>query len=72
MDIESDQLLEPDLTLHDFLKAVGSSRPTVNKADIEEHVKFTNDFGKISAGVERVFFLGFFVFLLLRQRSQLF
>ncbi|ORY96153.1 Vps4 protein [Syncephalastrum racemosum] len=46
MDIESDQLLEPDLTLHDFLKAVGSSRPTVNKADIEEHVKFTNDFGQ--------------------------
>lgn len=46
IDIEPDQLLEPDLTVKDFLKAVQSSRPTVNKADIKQQVDFTNDFGK--------------------------
>ncbi|KAG0178137.1 Vacuolar protein sorting-associated protein 4 [Apophysomyces sp. BC1021] len=45
-DIEADQLMEPDLTFKDFLKAVQSSRPTVNGADIEQHVRFTNDFGQ--------------------------
>lgn len=47
VDIEPDQLLEPELTVQDFLKAVTSSRPTVNKADIMQQVEFTNDFGKI-------------------------
>lgn len=46
IDIEPDQLLEPELTVQDFLKAVSSSRPTVNKADIMQQVNFTNDFGK--------------------------
>lgn len=46
IDIEPDQLLEPDLTVKDFLKAVQSSRPTVNKADIKQQVDFTNDFGQ--------------------------
>ncbi|KAI8381327.1 skd1 protein [Radiomyces spectabilis] len=45
-DIEAHQLLEPELTLQDFLKAVQNSRPTVNAADIQQHVTFTNDFGK--------------------------
>ncbi|CDS02833.1 hypothetical protein LRAMOSA00236 [Lichtheimia ramosa] len=46
VDIEADQLHEPDLTLQDFLKAVQNSRPTVNADDIQQHVKFTNDFGQ--------------------------
>ncbi|CEP11868.1 hypothetical protein [Parasitella parasitica] len=46
MDIEADQLLEPELTVQDFLKAVESSRPTVNDVDIKQHVSFTNDFGQ--------------------------
>ncbi|KAI9299635.1 Vps4 C terminal oligomerization domain-containing protein [Cunninghamella echinulata] len=46
VDIEPDQLLEPELTIRDFLKAVQSSRPTVNGDDIQQHVKFTNDFGQ--------------------------
>ncbi|KAI9485286.1 MAG: skd1 protein [Benjaminiella poitrasii] len=46
MDIEGDQLLEPDLTIQDFLKAVKSSRPTVNEKDIKQHVSFTQDFGQ--------------------------
>ncbi|KAI9321034.1 hypothetical protein BX666DRAFT_1852511 [Dichotomocladium elegans] len=47
VDIEGDQLLEPELTLQDFLKAVKSSRPTVNADDIKQHIKFTDDFGKL-------------------------
>ncbi|KAL1931069.1 hypothetical protein VTP01DRAFT_10206 [Rhizomucor pusillus] len=46
MDITAEQLMEPDLTLQDFLKAVQTSRPTVNEADIQQHIKFTNDFGQ--------------------------
>lgn len=46
IDIEPDQLLEPELTVQDFLKAVQSSRPTVNKDDIMQQVNFTNDFGR--------------------------
>ena len=45
VDIESDQLLEPALTVKDFFRAVQNSRPTVNKADIKRQVEFTNDFG---------------------------
>ncbi|KAF7732749.1 Vacuolar protein sorting-associated protein 4 [Apophysomyces ossiformis] len=52
-DIEADQLLEPDLTFKDFLKAVQSARPTVNAADIEQHVRFTDDFGKLHCDVRR-------------------
>jgi len=44
--IEGDQLLEPELTLNDFLKAVTTARPTVNQADLELQVKFTQDFGQ--------------------------
>ncbi|KAI8065933.1 P-loop containing nucleoside triphosphate hydrolase protein [Gongronella butleri] len=46
VDIEPDQLLEPELTVRDFFKAVQSSRPTVNSDDIQQHIKFTNDFGQ--------------------------
>ncbi|KAI9360538.1 P-loop containing nucleoside triphosphate hydrolase protein [Pilaira anomala] len=46
IDIEPDQLLEPELTVHDFIKAVKTSRPTVNQADIKQQVEFTNDFGQ--------------------------
>ncbi|KAI8984259.1 skd1 protein [Mycotypha africana] len=46
VDIEPDQLLEPELTVQDFLKAVQNSRPTVNQDDIQQQVRFTNDFGQ--------------------------
>lgn len=46
MNIEGDQLLEPELTVQDFLKAVRNSRPTVNEKDIQQHVDFTSDFGQ--------------------------
>lgn len=46
LDIGTDELKEPDLTIKDCIKAVKSNRPTVNAQDIENHTKFTNDFGQ--------------------------
>ncbi|KAJ2329717.1 Vacuolar protein sorting-associated protein 4, partial [Coemansia sp. RSA 2702] len=46
MDVESDELWEPELTASDFLKAVASSRPTVNSEDLTRQIEFTNDFGQ--------------------------
>lgn len=46
MDIEGEALLEPQLTVKDFVKAVKRTRPTVNAADIAKHEEFTNDFGQ--------------------------
>ncbi|KAK9457763.1 P-loop containing nucleoside triphosphate hydrolase protein [Dipodascopsis uninucleata] len=45
MDISGDQLQEPPLTFKDFVKAVKSSRPTVNGDDVKRHDEFTRDFG---------------------------
>jgi vacuolar protein-sorting-associated protein 4 len=45
-DIGSDELLEPPLLLNDFLKAVQTSKPTVNQADLSQQIKFTQDFGQ--------------------------
>lgn len=47
VDVEPQQLLEPDLTVQDFMKAVRTSKPTVNQKDIQQQIKFTNDFGKV-------------------------
>lgn len=46
MDVEGEQLLEPPLTFKDFLRAVETSRPTVNESDLEQQRKFTDDFGQ--------------------------
>ncbi len=46
MDLEADELKEPDLTLKDFLKAVKTARPTVNKEDLDKQEQFTKDFGQ--------------------------
>ena len=45
MELEGDQLLEPDLCLNDFLRAVKTNKPTVNQSDLSKFVEFTNDFG---------------------------
>ncbi|KAK9467536.1 P-loop containing nucleoside triphosphate hydrolase protein [Lipomyces arxii] len=45
MDIGGDQLEEPPLLFKDFVKAVKSSRPTVNADDVKRHDEFTKDFG---------------------------
>jgi len=47
LDIENgEDLLEPDLTLKDFIKSVKRSRPTVNQHDLDKQIEFTNDFGQ--------------------------
>jgi len=44
-DIQSDELVLPDLAYKDFVKAVKSARPTVNATDNRKHIQFTEDFG---------------------------
>ena len=45
-DIESDELLEPDLKLADFLKSLESTRPTVTAEDIKKHEAWTAESGQ--------------------------
>ncbi|OLL22811.1 Vacuolar protein sorting-associated protein 4 [Neolecta irregularis DAH-3] len=44
-DVGAKDLLEPPLTMKDFIKSVNSSRPTVNADDVKKHTEFTSDFG---------------------------
>ncbi|KAJ1732553.1 Vacuolar protein sorting-associated protein 4 [Coemansia sp. Benny D160-2] len=45
-EVSGDELWEPDLVYSDFLKAVKTSRPTVNDDDLKKQIDFTNDFGQ--------------------------
>jgi hypothetical protein len=51
-DVQSDELLEPLLSVKDFEKAIQVNRPTVSQADIAKHIAFTNESGEC-AGVTR-------------------
>lgn len=44
--VKSDELLEPELTIHDFLKSLQKIRPSVSDDDIKLHKKFTDEFGQ--------------------------
>ncbi|GFZ46938.1 ATPase-like fidgetin [Saitozyma sp. JCM 24511] len=44
-DVQSDELLEPLLSVKDFEKAIQVNRPTVSQADIAKHIAFTNESG---------------------------
>lgn len=44
-DINSEDLLEPLLSIRDFEKAIQVNRPTVSQADIQKHIAFTNESG---------------------------
>ncbi|CCX09799.1 Similar to Vacuolar protein sorting-associated protein 4; acc. no. P52917 [Pyronema omphalodes CBS 100304] len=44
-DVDPDKLMEPPLTMKDFVKAVKNSRPTVSRADIEQSENWTKEFG---------------------------
>ena len=46
MDVPGDKLLEPKVTLPDFLKSIQNNRPTVNGADLKRFEDFTADFGQ--------------------------
>lgn len=43
--VDPDKLMEPPLTMKDFIKAVKNSRPTVSKEDIKKSDDWTKDFG---------------------------
>ncbi len=44
MEIEGDDLLEPELTVRDFIRSLQTSRPTVNQNDLDQQIKFTKEF----------------------------
>ena len=48
-DVDSDKLLEPPLTLKDFVKAVKSARPTVSAEDLKRSEEWTKEFGQEGA-----------------------
>ena len=48
-DVNSDELLAPDVVLKDFEVALDDSHPTVSKDDIERQVEWTNEFGSEGA-----------------------
>ncbi|KIK80045.1 hypothetical protein PAXRUDRAFT_833772 [Paxillus rubicundulus Ve08.2h10] len=48
-EIESDELVEPQLRLQDFVKSLESTRPTVTEADIKRHDAWTKESGNDGA-----------------------
>lgn len=46
MDVESDKLFEPPVTMRDMLKSLSRTKPTVNEDDLKKLQKFTEDFGQ--------------------------
>ncbi|KAK5581147.1 hypothetical protein RB653_001176 [Dictyostelium firmibasis] len=46
MDIDPTKLKEPEITIGDCLKSLRVIKPSVNKADLDRYVEFTNDFGQ--------------------------
>ncbi|KAG5889437.1 hypothetical protein JTB14_032770 [Gonioctena quinquepunctata] len=46
MDIPSDKLAEPPVTVNDMLRSIATSKPTVNEEDLTKLKKFMEDFGQ--------------------------
>uniref|UniRef100_A0A7S1XFV7 Vesicle-fusing ATPase n=1 Tax=Compsopogon caeruleus TaxID=31354 RepID=A0A7S1XFV7_9RHOD len=46
LEIDPDQLDVPPITRRDFDRALSQSKPSVSQTDIEQHVKFTQEFGQ--------------------------
>jgi len=44
--VDGSKLKEPEITYSDFQKTLQRARPSVSPSDIQEHVKFTQDFGQ--------------------------
>jgi vacuolar protein-sorting-associated protein 4 len=49
VDVETDQLLEPPLSVKDFVKAIKASRPTVSTQDLQQNADWTLEFGSEGA-----------------------
>ncbi|RNA39664.1 vacuolar sorting-associated 4B isoform X1 [Brachionus plicatilis] len=46
VEVSPDKLLEPKITMNDMLNALSTQKPTVNEKDLENHRKFTTEFGQ--------------------------
>ena len=46
MDVGSTELLEPELTITDFVKALQQSKKSVNGDDLARYEKWTEEFGQ--------------------------
>lgn len=46
MDVPSDKLYEPPVTMSDILRSLATQKPTVNDEDLQKLEKFTEDFGQ--------------------------
>jgi len=46
MDINGEDLLEPTISKRHFIQSIKTTRPSVNKADIDNYIKWTKDFGQ--------------------------
>jgi len=47
--VDAEKLLEPDLELRDFKRAVQASRPTVSEIDLQKNAEWTAEFGSEGA-----------------------
>ncbi|KAJ7075012.1 AAA-domain-containing protein [Mycena belliarum] len=48
-EVDSDELMEPPLRIADFLKSLGTVRPTVTESDIKRHDEWTRESGNDGA-----------------------
>ena len=46
IDLPSDKLLEPKVSMSDMLSSLANSKPTVNDNDLKKLQKFMDDFGQ--------------------------
>jgi vacuolar protein-sorting-associated protein 4 len=44
--VDGSKLKEPEITFNDFVRSLKTIRPSVSPSDIQDHVKFTQDFGQ--------------------------
>ena len=54
--LAGDELVLPDLAYKDFVKAVKGARPTVNAADNQKHIQFTEEF-EVRGDEEMVYYM---------------
>lgn len=48
-EVETEQLLEPELQVKDFIKAIKGARPTVSGEDLNRNQEWTLEFGSEGA-----------------------
>jgi len=46
MDINGEDLLEPPVSKRHFIQSIKTTRPSVNRSDLDNYIKWTKDFGQ--------------------------